>query len=252
MKQVSLISVESLPLVKAGDNISELIVKSCLSEGIAIQDNDIIVIAQKIVSKAENAVISLSDIIPSEKAIKIAEQTNKDPRIVQVYLDEASKILFIKGNMIITMHKLGLKMSSSGVDTSNMADWEEKKVVLIPKDPDKSSREIRNGIKKQTGKKVAIIINDSLGRDERDGSIGMAIGIAGISHLEIRKQKDLFGNRANSKIALIDELAAAASMLMGQANEAVPVVIVRGIPFTIDEQASIKNILNKGEQQWTI
>lgn len=244
MREISLIPVEGLPLIKAGDDISELIVKSCELEGIAIQENDIIVIAQKIVSKAENAVISLGDVTPSEKAIEIAEQTDRDPRLVQVYMDEASEILFITGRMIITKHKLGFKMSSSGVDTSNMADWEERKAVLLPKDPDKSSREIRAGIKKQTGKTVAVIINDSLGRDERDGSIGMAIGIAGISHLEFRKQKDLFGNPANSRIALIDELAGSASMLMGQANESIPVVIVRGIPFTIDEQANIKNILN--------
>jgi coenzyme F420-0:L-glutamate ligase/coenzyme F420-1:gamma-L-glutamate ligase len=244
MRKVSLIPVESLPLVKAGDDISELIVKSCKSDGITIEENDIIVVAQKIVSKAENAVLSLSDVTPSKEAIELANQTGRDPRIVQVYLDEASEILFVKGSMIITKHKLGFKMSSSGVDTSNMADWEKKKVVLIPKDPDKSCSILREGIKKQTGKTVAVIMNDSLGRDERDGSIGMAIGIAGISHLELRKQKDLFGNRANSRIALIDELAASASMLMGQANESIPVVIIRGIPFTVDKQASIKNILN--------
>ena len=244
MRKVSLISVESLPLVKTGDDISKLIVKSCESEGITIEENDIIVVAQKIVSKAENAVLSLSDITPSKEAIELADKTGRDPRIVQVYLDEASEILFVKGSMIITKHKLGFKMSSSGVDTSNMTDWKGKKVVLIPKDPDKSCSTLREGIKKQTKKTVAVIMNDSLGRDERDGSIGMAIGIAGISHLELRKQKDLFGNRANSRIALIDELAASASMLMGQANESIPVVIIRGIPFTVDEQASIKNILN--------
>lgn len=244
MKKVSLIPVKNLPLIKAGDDISQLIVKSCTFEGITIEENDIIIVAQKIVSKAENEVLSLGDIMPSKEAIELADQTGRDPRIVQVYLDEASEILFVKGNMIITKHKLGFKMSSSGVDTSNTADWGEKKVVLIPKNPDKSCSVVREGIKKQIGKTVAVIMNDSLGRDERDGSIGMAIGIAGISHLELRKQKDLFGNLINSRIALIDELAASASMLMGQANESVPVVIIRGIPFTVDEQASIKNILN--------
>jgi len=117
-------------------------------------------------------------------------------------------------------------------------------VVLLPKDPDASCRRLRDDIKASTGKNVAVIMNDSLGRDDRDGSIGLAIGIAGISHLDFRKQTDLFGNEANSRIALIDELAAAGSILMGQANESVPAVIIRGVPFLKDEEASIKKILN--------
>jgi coenzyme F420-0:L-glutamate ligase/coenzyme F420-1:gamma-L-glutamate ligase len=244
MKEVRLIPISSIPIVRSGDDISQLIFDSCNKENITIENGDIIVIAQKIVSKSENAVVCLNDIIPTEVAETIAKQTNRDPRIVQVYLDEASEVLFIKGNVIVTKHKLGFKMSSSGVDTSNMASWEEKKVILLPRDPDKSSKKIRNGIEKLSRKKVAVIINDSLGRDERDGSVGMAIGIAGISHLELREQEDLFKNPSKSRIALIDELAAAASILMGQANESIPAVIVRGIKFTLDEEADIKKILN--------
>lgn len=114
---------------------------------------------------------------------------------------------------------------------------------MLPKNPDNSARKIRASVQDITGKNVAVIINDSCGRDDREGSVGMAIGLAGISHLEFRTQKDLFGNESNSQIALIDELAAAASILMGQADEKVPAIIVRGVQYTVDEQAEVAKIL---------
>ena len=244
MREVRLIPIEGMPFIKAGDDIATLIYEACDRNAVPIESGDIIVIAQKIISKAENCIIELKSITPSEKAIELASQTGRDPMAVQVYLDEASEVLFIKDKMIITMHRLGFKMSSSGVDSSNVAPWEERIVSLIPKNPDKSARVVRDSIKQIAGKKVAVIINDSCGRDERDGSVGMAIGIAGISPLECRSQKDMFENQSNSRIALIDELAAAASILMGQADEKIPVVIVRGISYTIDDQADITRILN--------
>lgn len=243
MKEVRLIPVGGIPLVNVGDDIAQLIYKACQENSIVIEEGDIIVIAQKIVSKAENSVVNLSTVKPTKRAVKIAEKTGRDPRLVQVYLNEASKVLFIKGRMVITKHKLGFKMSSSGVDKSNVAPLSDEVVVLLPRDPDGSARKIRESMKIITGENIAVIINDSCGRDDRDGSVGMAIGIAGISHLEFRSQKDLFGNESSSRIALIDELAAAASILMGQADEKIPVVIIRGVRYTVDEKASIKNIL---------
>jgi len=242
MHIVSLIPIEGIPLIKAGDNLAQLICQACEQYSNKIEDRDIIVIAQKIVSKSENAVIDLNTVTPSEQAIQIANQTGRDPRLVQVYLNEASEVLFIKGRMVITKHKLGFKMSSSGVDKSNVAPQADNIVVLLPQNPDASARRIKSSIKCIMEKETAVIINDSCGRDDRDGSVGMAIGIAGISHLEYRSQKDLFGNQSNSRIALVDELAAAASMVMGQADEKIPVVIVRGIPYTIDEEADIQKI----------
>lgn len=242
MKEVNLIPIKGLPLIKAGDDIASLICEACGKTRIPIENGDIFVVAQKIVSKAENSVVHLGTITPSEKAREIGNQTGRDPRLVQVYLDEASELLFVKGRMVITKHKLGFKMSSSGVDKSNIAPQTEGIVVLLPRDPDASARKIRDSIKAMTGKEVAVVINDSCGRDEREGSVGTAIGIAGISHLEFRHQRDLYGNESNSQIALIDELAAAASMLMGQADESIPVVVVRGVSYTIDEKAGIRNI----------
>jgi len=242
MKSVTLYPVTDLPLVNHGDNLSELIVDS-LSKAIGINDDDIIVIAQKIVSKAEGAVVYLSEIKPSVQAKEIASQTGRDPRLCQIYLDEASEVIAIKGRMVITRHKLGFVGSSSGVDRSNIAPHEEEKVVLLPKDPDLSARRICNYVREKIDKRIAVIINDSCGRDYRGGSVGMAIGISGIGAIEMRVKKDLFGNESQNQIALVDELAAAASILMGQADEGIPVVLIRGVYFTHVEDSNIKDFL---------
>lgn len=248
MKFVSLYPVEDLPLINPGDNLGVLILKS-LARGISVFDGDVIVIAQKIISKAEGAIVDLSTIVPSDLAKKIANQTGRDPRLCQVYLDESQELITIKGRMVITRHRLGFICSSSGVDRSNVASHDVGKVVLLPKDPDLSANLIREHIYKETGKKVAVVINDSCGRDDREGSVGMAIGIAGISALEVREKQDLFGNASRSHIALIDELAAAGSILMGQADEGIPVVLIRGVSFVAAENASITEILSKRSAQ---
>ena len=242
-KHVSLYPLTGLPLVVSGDNIAELIIRACFKEGIVLEDNDIIVIAQKIVSKAENAVVDLKTITPSPEAEELAGKTGRDARLVQVYLNESSELLYTKGRMIITRHKLGFIMSSSGVDRSNIASHKDEIVVLLPKNPDRSAQDIMNGIHGVTHKDVAVIINDSDGRPDREGSVGIAIGLAGISALEIRSQHDLFGNASNSQIALVDELAAAASVLMGQGDEKIPVVIIRGVNYTRSDEAKIIDIL---------
>lgn len=244
MKSVNLYPLKTIPLVAIGDSIAKLIIEACQGEGLDLNDNDIIVIAQKIISKAEGAIVNLRSVNPSPEALKLAEQTGRDPRLVQVYLDESSELLYTKGRMIITRHKLGFVMSSSGVDRSNVAAHGEETVVLLPQDPDGSARRIREKIRTALKKDVAIIINDSGGRPDREGSVGLAIGLAGISALEIRAQIDLFGNPSNSQIALVDELAAAASMLMGQADESTPVVIIRGVNYSSNEQSKITDILN--------
>ncbi len=244
MKKVELIPLLSLPLVKPGDDISSLIANACQQEKISLRNNDIIVIAQKIISKAENALVDLKTVIPSEKASEIASQTGRDPRLVQVYLDESSDVLYVKGRAVVTRHRSGMIMSSSGVDRSNVAEHAEGIVVLLPRDCDRSAQNIREGIRRLMKKKTAVIISDSGGRSDRKGSIGTAIGLAGIAAVEQRDQKDLFGNPTKSEIALVDELAAAASMLMGQADEMIPVVIVRGVMHTVADDVSISDILN--------
>lgn len=243
MKEIRLIAVEGLPFVKEGDNLGTIIAEQCANQGTPLEDGDIIVVAQKIVSKSEGSVVRLDTVHPSEKAKELSGLTGRDPRLCQVYLDESSEVIAVHGRMVVTRHKLGFVCTGSGVDRSNVAPGRDEVVVLLPKDPDRSARLIRENIRQRCGKNVAVVINDSFGRTGRDGSVGIAIGLGGISHLEFRKQHDLFGNESNSRIGFPDELAAAASILMGQADESTPAVVIRGVNYTPDESASIKRML---------
>jgi coenzyme F420-0:L-glutamate ligase / coenzyme F420-1:gamma-L-glutamate ligase len=242
MEPVILYPIKNLPIISFKNDLEKLLLKQ-IEKNIGILEKDILVVAHKIVSKAEGSIVRLADIVVTKEAEKIAKITNRDPRICQVYLDEAREVIAIKGRMVITVHRLGFINSNSAVDFSNVSSDKEI-AVLLPKNPDLSAAKIRKYIYEKTGKKVAVIINDSFGRDDREGSIGTAIGIAGIRAIETRKQKDLFGNKSISNIALIDELSAAASILMGQGDEKIPAVIVRGVSFKAVERTSIKNILN--------
>lgn len=242
MNFLTLYPIVGLPLIHEGDDLLSLLFER-LEATLDVQNNDILVVAQKVISKAEGAVVDLSTITPSERACEIAQQTSRDSRLCQVYLDEAKEIIAIKGDVVVTRHKLGFVGSSSGVDRSNIDLYAAGIVVLLPRDPDQSARTIRDYVFVKTQKRIAVIINDSWGRDYRDGSVGTAIGIAGISPIEIYGKTDLFGNPSNSRIALIDELASAASILMGQKAEGVPAVLIRGVSFTIVEDAHIAEIL---------
>lgn len=242
MNSLTLYPIAGLPLIYAGDDLP-LLLFDRLEATVGVQDNDVLVVAQKVISKAEGAVVDLSAITPSERAREIAQQTGRDPRLCQVYIDEAKEIIAIQGDVIVTRHKLGFVGSSSGVDRSNIDLYAAGIVVLLPRDPDQSAQAIRDYIFAKTKRRIAVVINDSWGRDYRDGSVGTAIGIAGISPIEIYQKTDLFGNPSNSRIALIDELAAAASILMGQKAEGVPAVLIRGVSFTVVEDAHITDIL---------
>ena len=235
--------VPRIPLITPGDDIGQIVYRCATEDGFTFEDNDIVVVTHKVVSKAENAIVRYTEIIPGEKAQELAAKTGRDARLCQVYIDESSEILGVKGRMVITRHRLGFVNTVACVDRSNVAPHDREIVVLLPKVPDQSARQIRSSIKALSGKDVAVIIIDSFGRPDRYGAIGIAIGIAGIRHLEERHQQDLYANPSNPHIALIDELAGAASMLMGEADEGYPVVIVRGVPYTVDEDARITSIL---------
>ena len=235
--------VRNIPLVAAGDDIGQIIYRCATQDGFSFEDRDIVVVTHKIVSKAENAIVRLSEIEPGEQAQELAAKTGRDPRLCQVYIDESSEILGVNGRMVITRHKLGFINTVAGVDRSNVAPHALGIVILLPKDPYGSARRIRSCIQALSGKEIAVIIIDSFGKPDRYGAIGTAIGIAGIRHLEERHQQDLFFNPSNPHIALIDELAGAASLLMGESDEGYPVIIVRGVPYTRDENATIAAIL---------
>ena len=241
--ELRIIAIPSIPLIKKGDNLAEIIINACRKNGIEIDENDVLVIVQKVISKAEGAIVNLNGIKSSKEALELSKKTSRDPELCQVYINESKRILGTKGGVIITEHKLGFICTSAGVDRSNVARRDERIVSLLPKNPDKSAKNIRENIKKQTGKKIAVIISDSFGKPDREGCIGVAIGIAGIAPLEIQQKKDLFGNEKNNTIARIDELAASASILVGQSDEKFPAVLIKGAEYTIDEQADINKIL---------
>lgn len=233
----------NIPLVQRGDNIAKLVVSACGELNLKLGPRDVVVVAQKIVSKAEGRLVHLVDVTPSEQARELARRTGRDPRLCQVYIDESAEILGTKGRMVITRHKLGIVNTGACVDRSNVAPYADELVVLLPSDPDASARAIRSDLRKATGVDVAVVVNDSLGRADREGSVGMAIGFSGIRFAEQSETKDLYGNPTSPTVARVDELAAAASMLMGQSNENIPVVIVRGASYTPDDSSSLRNLL---------
>jgi len=232
--------LESFPLVKPGDPLDELILKSLHDTRIELQDNDILVIAQKIVSKAEGRLRNLAQVVPSQAAYDLAAETGKDPRFVELVLEESTSVLRKRENTIIVEHKNGFICANAGIDHSNVrGDWgdEQDWVLLLPEDADRSADQIRKTLEQKSGAHLGILIIDSHGRAWRNGTEGIAIGISGLPGLvDFRGIQDLFGFRLRiTQVAVADELAAGASLMMGQASEGTPVVHVRGFPYPLRE-----------------
>lgn len=231
---LSIVGLNSIPIIKPGDDLPSIIVSSALSENITIDDGDVIVVTSKIVARSEGRVTSLKDIKPSSFAKELADATDKDPRLVELILRESNEIVGVLENgTIIVETKHGFVCANAGIDRSNVPGWEEDYVVLLPEDPEKSAYKIRDRIRELTGKDVAVIIKDSQGRCIRLGSVGVAIGVSGILPLWNRiGDKDMFGREMHATvIAVADELASAANHLMGEVDEAVPVVIIKGARY---------------------
>ena len=238
--KIGLYPIPGIPLIKTGDDIAQIIYWYATDDGFVFQDWDVIVVTHKIVSKAENACVKLSEISPSIYAGELAAKTGRDPRLCQVYINESQEILGINGRHVLTRHRLGFVGTGAGVDSSNMS---EGTVCLLPKDPDASARKIRSRLKELTHKELAVIICDTFGNEFRNHSISFAIGIAGINPQKVNDTVDLYAKPKQTRTPQVDEIAAAAGMLMGQANESVPVVIVRGMKYAVSERARIKDIL---------
>lgn len=231
--EIKIIGIENIPIVEEGDDIADLILNAMNNENIAIKNQDVFIVAETIISKAEGNKIDLKSIKPSLKAMEIAEKTGKDPHIVGAIIEESNEILKVGPDFIISETKHGFVCANAGIDESNV---EEGMATPIPDDPDKSATVIREKIEKTTNKEVVIIISDTQGRAFREGAIGTAIGISGMDPLWDRKgEKDLYGRELQTtSIAVADELASAASILMGQADEGIPVVIIRGVSYIND------------------
>lgn len=247
-----LTALDKIPLIQPGDDLADIIQKSLRETGIELQDNDILVIAQKIVSKAERRAVNLAKVLPSQRAMELAGQAAKDARVVELIIQESNEILRLRPGTIVVEHKLGFVCANAGIDHSNVsgdASEQEEWVLLLPQDPDQSAAELRQSIQNRTGRRLGIAIIDSHGRAWRNGTVGVAIGLSGIPALvDKRGEKDLFGYTLRATIiGAVDELAAAASLLMGQVSEGKPVIHVRGFPYPLQE-GRLQDILRSKEQ----
>jgi coenzyme F420-0:L-glutamate ligase/coenzyme F420-1:gamma-L-glutamate ligase len=247
MKSIQIIPIEEMPLVSEGDKLGKLLVDSAKKQGTPFNERDIVVVTHKIVSKSEGRTVNLDTILPSEQAKEIAEKTGKDPALVEVVLRETKEIVRIGPNSIITENKNGAICANAGIDKSNVAG--ERNVVLLPQNPDESAQEIRGDIRKLTNHEVAVIVSDTNGRPLRIGEINVAIGVAGIKATRDRRgEKDLFGYVLRIKqTAIADELASAAELAIGQANEGIPAAIIRGYPYQTVEISSARDLARPKE-----
>ena len=242
-RELRLIALPGIPEVTLGAALSELVLAAIVRTGMSLQAGDILVLAQKIVSKAEGRVVQLASVTPSERALDLAQKAGKDPRIVELMLRESRKVLRVKAGVIIVEHKLGFVMANAGIDQSNVPGGNDA-VLLLPEDPDASARKLRGELHERSGVHVGVLIIDSFGRAWRNGVTGTAIGVAGIPALvDLRGSDDREGRTLKvTQVAAADELAAAASLIMGQAGEGTPVVLVRGFPYARRE-SSINELL---------
>jgi coenzyme F420-0:L-glutamate ligase/coenzyme F420-1:gamma-L-glutamate ligase len=248
MNVVKIIAVENLPLITKGDNLAELIYNAAKKQNTPIQEKDAIIITHVAVSKAEGNIVNLDEVSPSERAKEIARKTEKEPALVEVILRETKEIVRMGPNSLITETKNGIVCANAGVDKSNVEG--ERNVVLLPRNPNASAQKIRQEIASLTGCDVAVIISDTHGRPLRMGEINVAIGTAGIKPIRDRRgEKDLFGYVLRIKqTAVADELASAAELVIGQANEGIPVAIIRGYKYQTAENASAKELTRPKEK----
>jgi len=241
MNAISIIPIPGIPQVRPGDDLTTFLLDAIDKAAIGVQNGDVFVICQKVISKAEGAIVDLRTIEPSPFSQHIAGQWEKDPRMVEVVLRESSRIVRMKNGVVITETKHGWVCANSGVDASN--SYSDDIVIVLPKDPDASARRIRNEVQARRKTTIAVIITDTFGRPWRDGLVEFALGVAGIDPLlDLRGQSDLQGRELHhTVVAVADELAAAAGLLM-EKDAAIPAVLIRGYRYSAVEGDSKKLI----------
>jgi len=248
MNVIEVIGVTGLPIIKEGNDLAGMICEAAKRQGTPIQDGDIIVITHVVVSRAEGNIVNLDNVGPSDFAKAFAQRFDKNPALIEVILRESRGIVRMGDGKLITETKHGFVCANSGVDQSNVPG--ERNVALLPNNPDHSAQEIRRKIRKLTGKDVAVIISDTHGRPLREGEINIAIGVAGINPIRDRRgEKDLFGYVLKvKKTAIADELSSAAELVIGQADEGVPVAIIRGYQYPKSERAKATDLIRPKEE----
>jgi coenzyme F420-0:L-glutamate ligase/coenzyme F420-1:gamma-L-glutamate ligase len=236
--RLEIIGLPGVPMVQPGDNLDALAISALVDAAIALEPGDVLVVAQKIVSKAEDRFVDVRHVKPSPEAEELAAATGKDARFCEVVLSESKRIVRHRENLIIAEHRLGFVMANAGIDHSNVApDDGTERVLLLPLDPDGSALALQQQLATRSGKRIAIIISDSFGRPWRRGTVGIALGAAGLpAVIDWRGQPDLFGRKLEvTETGFADEIAAAASLVQGQAAEATPIVLVRGLSWSAPE-----------------
>jgi coenzyme F420-0:L-glutamate ligase / coenzyme F420-1:gamma-L-glutamate ligase len=235
LREVTLTPLSGIKMVGPGDNLGAITVAALQDNGLALKDGDALVVAQKIVSKAEGRYVDVATVRPSERAIVLAAEVDKDPRFVEVVLSESKRVVRHRPGLLIVEHRLGFVMANAGIDHSNVAPGDDsERVLLLPVDPDGSAQALRQRLMEVFGVGIGIIISDSFGRPWRKGTVGVAIGAAGLpAFVDLRGHPDLFGRELLvTETGFADEIAAAAGLLMGQADEAIPMVLVRGLAWS--------------------
>lgn len=247
---LTLTALPGIPQIQAQDNLAEVIFKVMRDQAMSIQDGDILILAQKIVSKSEDRMVNLTTVSPSEQAVKIGVYVQKRPELIELILRESNEVLRLRPGTIIVEHHTGFVCANAGIDHSNVrgawgdeADW----VLLLPEDSDRSAARIREEFERLSGKQIGVMIIDSHGRAWRNGTVGVCIGLSGMPALvDKRGDKDLYNYTLRvTVIAAADELAAGASLMMGQAAEGTPVVLARGFPYALRESHSSELVRNK-------
>jgi coenzyme F420-0:L-glutamate ligase/coenzyme F420-1:gamma-L-glutamate ligase len=247
VNQLTLTALPGIPMIEAGDDLFKILLQSLQTAQIKLQQGDILVLAQKIISKAEGRWVNLETILPSLEAAELADQTEKDPRLVEMILQESRQVIRQRPGLIIVEHKLGFICANAGIDHSNVRgseDW----ILLLPENPDASAAKLKAAIEHETGAEIGVMIIDSHGRAWRNGTVGITIGLSGIPGVVDRRGEiDLFGYQMRATdVGAADELAAAASLLMGQVAEGTPAVHVRGFPYPLRE-SHLREILRDEE-----
>jgi coenzyme F420-0:L-glutamate ligase / coenzyme F420-1:gamma-L-glutamate ligase len=236
--EVTIKALTGIKLVEPGDDLGAITVAAFGANGLAPKEGDVLVVAQKIVSKAEGRYVDLASVQPSVRAIALGAELDKDPRFVEVVLGESKRVVRYRPGLLIVEHRLGFVMANAGIDHSNVpADDGIERVLLLPQDPDGSAASLQQRVFEAFGVPIGVVISDSFGRPWRKGTVGIAIGAAGLpSMVDLRGQPDLFGRQLLvTETGFADEIAAAAGLVMGQADEALPMVLVRGLSWSAPE-----------------
>ncbi len=229
--RVEIVALEGVPDISEGDDLCRIVLDAYAATGLAPESGDILVVAQKIVSKSEGRLIDLATVSPSPRAERLARETEKDARVIELILSEAQEVMRTRPGLIVVRHRLGYVLANAGIDASNVEAGGEERVLLLPEDPDRSAASLRAEIARCAGIAPGVIVSDSLGRAWRVGTVGTALGAAGVTALaDLRGNPDMFGRPLMvSEVGLADQIASAAALAMGESDERRPIALVRGL-----------------------